>query len=469
MAHRRDSITGALFLAGLFAGAAFLVFGALPQTPGFSEAARPPRRGDEYAQIVARREEPAAPAAERQVDRAIVTSLPLGARLPDPEEALQTVEEAIAGVEPAVNQTLDRDHTFIQLYGGAQRLLGRQSVEDAEPKYTVVRLQNGMLTFAGGGEEDQTDIDVMAREMASFARRVENQCGATLLYIQAPSKLDISALPEGVTNGADARADRFLERLDRAGVDTLDLRPVFRQAAREDRSGAEALFFRTDHHWTPRGAFLGFQTLAAKLGDYRIGEDAIPIDPELLDEESYDIYLLEDRFLGSQGKRVGTLYGGVDDLEIWSPTFATDFSYTVNSEEPREGPFAISLLFPEKLTVGESLYDTNPYVVWSGGDFFLTRAVNRENSEGPRILVLRDSYGCAFTPFLSLLGSETMTMDPRLYGGDREDMLKSIRWLDPDLVIVLNTTSSLGVDKLYPYLPTCREHALAAAEAEKEK
>ncbi|MFQ7855887.1 MAG: hypothetical protein ACLRIS_12865 [Flavonifractor plautii] len=37
----------------------------------------------------------------------------------------------VDGAESAVNGDLDRDHLFIQLYGGVQQLSGRRVVEDA--------------------------------------------------------------------------------------------------------------------------------------------------------------------------------------------------------------------------------------------------------------------------------------------------------------------------------------------------
>lgn len=451
MTERRNTYTAVLFLAGLFAGAVFLCLGLLPEAGGFTHVRRPEPQAPSAATLSAEESESA---PRRTVDRAIRSPLPLSAKLPDAGEAL---EAAIDGSEPAVNELLDRNHTFIELYGGAQRLLGRRSIEDADPKYTVVRMEGGLLTFAAP-EDTRTDMTVKAREMAAFAQRVKEEQDVPLLYVQAPSKLDVGSLPQGLENYADAEADQFLSLLDRAGVDTLDLRPLFRQAAREDPQGSLSLFYRTDHHWTPQGAFLGFQAMGEKLEwDY-----GFSVGEEYLDEANYDKSVLKDRFLGSQGKRVGSLYAGVDDAEIWSPTFSTDFVYTVPmSGIEREGPFAVSLLFPEQLADEGSLYDTNPYTVWSGGDFILARAENRKAPDAPRILILRDSYGCALTPFLSLLGSETMSMDPRLFNGDQDEMLEYIRWLDPDLVIVLNTTSSLRVDTLFPYLPSSRAAALA--------
>ena len=457
MTERRNTYTAVLFLAGLFAGAVFLCLGLLPEVGGFTHVRRPETQ---VPSAVTLSVEEAETAPRRTVERAIRSTLPLSAKLPDAQEAGETLETAIDGSESAVNTLLDRNHTFIELYGGAQRLLGRRSIEDAEAKYTVVRMDNGLLTFASPADT-QTDMAVKAREMTAFARRVRREQDIPVLYVQAPSKLDVGSLPLGVENYADAEADQFLSLLGRAGVDTLDLRPLFRQAAQEDPKEALSLFFRTDHHWTPQGAFLGFQAIGKKLAE----DYGFSVNEEYLDETNYDKYVLEGRFLGSQGKRVGSLYAGVDDVEIWAPTFSTDFTYTVPmSGIKREGPFAVSLLFPEQLADEGSLYDTNPYTVWSGGDFILARAENRKDPDAPRILILRDSYGCALTPFLSLLGSETMAMDPRLFNGDQDEMLEYIDWLDPDLVIVLNTTSSLRVDTLFPYLPTSRAAVLAERE-----
>ena len=53
----------------------------------------------------------------------------------------------VDGAESAVNGDLDRDHLFIQLYGGVQRLSGRRVVEDAVGENTVVRLSTGGLNF----------------------------------------------------------------------------------------------------------------------------------------------------------------------------------------------------------------------------------------------------------------------------------------------------------------------------------
>jgi len=469
---RRNSMTAVCFLLCLYAASFYLGLGTLPKAAGF----RKPDAPGHALQVQpaadkqpSRPEPPAQPVHPAHVPRQplkgeMITAPP--APSPEPEAKLPDApEDFTRNAEAQLNALLDRDHGFIELYGLSQRLMLRQVVEDqVEPKYTVVRLDGDVLTFAQL-EPERVDMTVRAREMTQFAQRVRRRFRIPVLYVQAPSKLDMAPLPEGIVNYADEEADQFLSLLNESGsIDTLDLRTVFRARAQQNPEALGKLFFHTDHHWTPAGAFLGFQTLCGYLEEHY----GFSVDAAVTDPLSYDKYMFDAVFLGSQGKRVGSLYAGVDGIEIWSPDFETDFTYTV-SGNVRTGPFAASLLYPEMLA-SKGLYDTNPYVLYSGGDHFLGQAVNEALPDGKRILIFRDSFGCALTPFLALAAGEVDAMDPRAFNGDWEEMMKYIKWLDPDMLIVMNTTSSLSVDALYPYLPSARRAVLAErAEQEQEQ
>lgn len=449
MDSRRNTWAAVLFLLGLSAAVIFLLLGVFPRPALFWEASRPVYDRDAL---------PSKIATLRTVDTAIQNHV--AAPLPNMGEGFETLTEE---ADPALNDLLDREHTFIELYGGGQRLMLRRAVEDVDPQYTVVKLTDQVLTFANL-EAQPVDMTQRARELAVFARRVERRFGVPFLYVQAPSKVDMAPLPEGVSDYADEEADQVLEKLEQSGIDTLDLRPVFQERSQLVEDSVGELFFHTDHHWTPAGAFLGYQTLCEKLAE----DYAFEIDRSLTDEDSFKKTTVSDVFLGSQGKRVGSLYAGVDDLEIWAPTFATFFTYDVPlSSIHREGPFESSLLFTERLAQS-GIYDTNPYTVYAGDDYLLSRATNYGNPNAPRVLILRDSFGCAFTPFLALACGEVMAVDPRNFNGGQEDMMEYIDWLKPDMVIVMNTTSSLRVDELFPYLPSAQQ-AIEAKQAVEEE
>ena len=468
MASRRNTCTAVLFLCGLFAAVIYLGLGTIPEPRGFAEVRRPGHstRADKafflsQAEKKAKEEKRDLPAMVRTQVRPICRSL--GTSLPTYEGVMEAFTQYTENSDPALHALLDRDHLFIELYGGAQKLMGRRMVEDTDPQYTVVKLENDLLTFSDPNDE-AVDMKNRAEEMVAFARRVHKEYRTPLLYVQAPSKLSVSDLPDGLKDSTETEADQFLALLEAGKVDTLDLRPAFRAAAEEDPDAAAELFFQTDHHWTPAGAFLGYQILCEKLEeDYRF-----KLDEELLDPDYFNKYSFGEVFLGSQGRRVGSSYGGLDDLEIWSPKEPTHFTYSVPIVGiKREGPFVTSLLFPERLA-DIDLYNDNPYTIYAGGDYMLSRAYNEDLPRGKRVLILRDSFGCGLTPFLSLCCQEVMAMDPRQFNGNQDLMLHYIDWLEPDLIIVMNTTGSLRVDKLFPYLPTARANALEQKRLEEK-
>lgn len=353
-----------------------------------------------------------------------------------------TLGSFLAGSERAANQDLDRSHLFIQLYGGIQRLLGREVVVDmADPDYSIVKLSDGSLAF----ENLQTpaaDATPNGYALADFADGLKARFGLPLLYIQAPQKVEDDLLPYGVTDYGNANADKLLSVLEETGVDHLDLRPRMREAMAE-REGTR-FFFRTDHHWTPEGGFEGYRALIAYL-NAQYGMEA---PEEYTDPDSYEKTVYKDVFLGSQGKRVGSLYAGVDDITLWKPKFETSFTYSVplNAIE-RTGPFETSLLFPERVAAVD-YFGGNPYTLYAGGDYNLARMVNHLNPGGPRVLLIRDSFSCVLAPFLALNCSELITIDLRYF---KENLMDYMEWLDPDLVCVMYTASSTRLPELFQF------------------
>ena len=75
--------------------------------------------------------------------------------------------------------------------------------------------------------------------------------------------------------------------LEENGVDTLDLRPVFREEAEKDPLAVEEHFFHTDHHWTPPGPSWATRPL-------REAEEGLPLPDgkEWTDQRQFDRYVL---------------------------------------------------------------------------------------------------------------------------------------------------------------------------------
>lgn len=348
------------------------------------------------------------------------------------------VDKVLAGAESALNKDLDRDHHFIQLFGGLQKLMGRRVVQDMDAASTVVKLDDGALQFVDLSAA-YVDTRDNALALAEFAQRLE-ECDIPLLYVNAPQKIPrgSDALPSGVTEYGNAVGDRLLEVLRDSEVDTFDLRDAF-----EDTEHYARWFFATDHHWKPSAAFFAYRTLAPVLEGY-----GIHTQPRWLEQDSYQITNYENWFLGSQGKRVGSLYAGVDDIELWQPVEDTYFTYDVDAYNiHRSGPWAESLLFPERLEGGE-WFEDNPYTLYSGGDYPLATIVNGNNPEGGDLVLIRDSFACALTPFLAQSCHTLTTIDLRYFKGDLE---ATVAALDPELVMVLYCTSTAKTGDMFAF------------------
>lgn len=352
----------------------------------------------------------------------------------------------LEGAESAVNSDLDRDHLFIQLYGGVQNISGRRVIQDMVAGNTVAKLSTGALNFVNLGaaaQPDQAAVDARAEATAEFAGALE-ELGVPYLYVAAPQKIQRGGdtLPKGLEENGNATCDAYLEGLDRLGVDYIDLRPLF-----ESNGIYSNWFFYTDHHWKPEAAFFAWQYLAGEL-DVRYGIETPSI---LTDPNNWQTTVLEDFFLGSQGKRVGSLYAGVDDFTIYTPKFDTNLTY-VNSDGSfnRSGPFEQSVCFPERVAE-KDWFNGNPYTYYSGGDYGMATMINHNNPDGPKVVLLRESFSCTMAPFLSLSCSELTTIDLRHFTGD---LMETMEELEPDLVLTLYTASTAGLDNMFEFSKT---------------
>lgn len=358
---------------------------------------------------------------------------------PSDHSLLAKVSYVTDYAETALNETLDRSHLFIQIYGGIQRLTDRRMVSDVSSDSTVTRLKNGALTFCGLDNVYTAPTEQM-EETISFAGALGG-LDIPFLAVAAPQKIQPgeSQLPAGVNEYGNETADAYLAGLAEAGVDTLDLRPAFAESGNWD-----GMFFRTDHHWKPEGAFFAYQTLAAELAD-RYG---FVTDPEKTELSSYDLTVYDGWFLGSQGKRVGSLYAGTDDFTVFTPKFETEFTYTIPSQDTvRTGSFNEALCFEERLDERD-WFGGNPYTYYSGGDYGISVMKNEKNPDGPRIVLIRESFSCTLAPFLALSCGELITVDLRYFDGD---LLEELESLEPDLVILMYAASSFRLPELFQF------------------
>ena len=345
-------------------------------------------------------------------------------------------EFAADRAEAALNTALDREHYFIQLYGLVQRITGQRFVED-NYSYSVIRMNNGALTFGSVGQV-QKDVTHNARATADFAAALGER-NIPFSVVMAPQKVPqhIESVPAALRDYHNEEADQFLTHTAAQGIHTIDLRDDMGTDLRD-------YFFVTDHHWNADGAFLGNQIMTRLLAE----EYAFTPFEAGLNAGNFSRQVYPDLFLGSQGKRVGTLYTGLDDFALYSPEFATDLTYQVSpAAVPRTGTLNETLYFTEHINFDP--FTANPYVTFAGGDWAKATVTNHLNPDGPRVVMIRDSFACAVTPFFALQCSQLTTIDLRAYNG--EDLLEDIAGMDPDFVVLFYSPSTTVSDNMFEF------------------
>ncbi len=330
-----------------------------------------------------------------------------------------------------INNTLDKNLAYhaqlLNLNGLRENLLGTRVIKK---DIYVVKSDSGSII--GPVEKiEKADLQKTVSIIKELHLASEKN-GAKFLYCAAPSKELYETAPANVENHFEENYQGFLNELEIAKVPTID----FSQALEENLAKDER-FYYTDHHWTVRSGFVANNALLEELNS-RYGFE---YDKEKTDIKNYKVKKYSNYFLGSKGKKVGTgfTWHGADDFEVISPKFKTRFI----EEQPfkkqvRKGYFKKTVFYKKHLK--KDYYTVNPYAAYSGGDFRLQIMTNELNTEGKKVLLVRDSFACVVAPFLALQTKELHVCDVRAgggYVGEKLNMKEYIKKIKPDYVLVL--------------------------------
>ncbi|MGP3787615.1 hypothetical protein [Paenibacillus sp. 1A_MP2] len=179
-----------------------------------------------------------------------------------------------------------------------------------------------------------------------------------------------------------------------------------------------------------------------------------PLDPDhyFTDLNNYNVVPYQDIFIGSQGRKAGKYFAGDDDFDLIYPKFKTDYSFyfkTGETEATLNGRFEDALLTTYPLNVQGATYDltADKYFTYLYGNQGIVHVVNKDKSNGLKVMFIKDSLAVPMISFLSTVVSEIYLIDPRYYTGDIMDFASKT---DLDHVFVSISPQDL-VDEFFPY------------------
>lgn len=334
------------------------------------------------------------------------------------------IDAEVAVFEDIFNESIVYKEPAIELYGGIQRLLGNRVVSDVLKNWTVYRTNTNSL----GTVDPPLDTESAAKGMEVLHQKMLSR-NIPLVYVQLPIRNSpyFNDLPEGVVDYSRSNTDHFLEQLNQFGIQTYDLRASLHE--RVPNEEYPNLFYRTDHHWTPQAGILAASILSEEL----MSQFGAKWQAENYDLSRYTVEDYGNIFLGSLGRRLGSLYLGVDRFEVVTPAFDTRFSYQISDREPIVGTLR-QVYIDESYLGQKNFYENSPYMCFGSGDNDIAILENLNLEEGPTVLVIRDSYSCVLTPFLGLSCRKLVNIDLRSFGRPIDEALDLYQ---PDVVMVM--------------------------------
>lgn len=340
------------------------------------------------------------------------------------------VSTIISNVDGVINENAFAKYVGIDTYGYLQRLL----LKNEENDFEVIKDNTGSLhlTYFGTGPKD---VSMLADRMEFLEQNIKNK-NTKLIYVNTPDKVipGVTKFESGLPyNYANETADNFLADLKERNISSID----YRETILDNGINPYELFFKTDHHWRIETAFWAFTELANKLStDYGMKVDNLDYYTDLA---NYNVLTYEDSYVGSLGRKTGTLYSGVDDFSLIYPKFETDYTFTAtmgDQELNSKGIFEEALLNLSNIRYSEEKYDAkaDKYSTYLHGNQGIVHVKNNKVTDGPKILLVKDSYMVPVAAFLSTICSDVYMVDPRYYEENIVDYINSVDDLDYVLV-----------------------------------
>lgn len=189
----------------------------------------------------------------------------------------------------------------------------------------------------------------------------------------------------------------------------------------------EYIYYRTDHHWTALGAYYAYVAFCEAKG----------ITPTSLDE--YEKYTF-DGFLG-------TFYTSTNNKLLEdNPDYVEAFVPKGTNEVSVIDKKGNSLTYPIVRKNTDSYYAaaSSKYNCFIAGDHPVSTIHNPEINDGSSIVVIKESYGNAFVPFLVDSYEYVYVIDYRYYDGSLVDFVEEKGIDDVLFLNYISTTSTEG-------------------------
>ncbi|WP_107923621.1 DHHW family protein [Lysinibacillus parviboronicapiens] len=280
-------------------------------------------------------------------------------------------------VESYISDQFPARDTWMRDYVLFQRAIGKTYLND---KYAVDD-ESGWIISKPAAAKSEEELASFATDLQKLSEGLaEKNIPFTFYSLPAKATYSREPNPSYMPDDAGIANNKKLHGLvTAAGVDNVRLYDEMK----EDFS-AERSFFKTDHHWTMRGAYSGYEALLKTISA-RLGETIKPIP---FDEAN--TFCLPNQFAGSWNK---ILYMTVDNNEQICynepASFATQFTiYDGTIEEGVTAPYEAVYGRAKQMNPDALVNYADAY----SRDFAELTIVNDTYDSDKHLVVIKDSY-----------------------------------------------------------------------------
>nr|WP_302120371.1 DHHW family protein [uncultured Ruminococcus sp.] len=280
----------------------------------------------------------------------------------------------------------------------------------------VYNCKNGYLINKPVSTDNNLDKNVGA--VVDFAKKID--APTTVMLVPSTGYIADDVLPTFHDKyNDDEDISKISSTLSKDKIGFVDLRERFKS---EYKNGSQ-LYYKTDHHWTTKGAYTGYQELCKALG-------VTPIDDSTLKKDSYP------DFYGTTYSSSGFWLTPPDNIEIWSNPNNSSKNISVKITEGANIKTSGSMYFTDHLK------EDDKYPVFIDGNHALTEITNT-NAKNGTILLIKDSFSHSLAPFLAENYSKVVLVDLRYY---KESVSQLVSTYNPEQVVVLYGIDNLATD-----------------------
>lgn len=338
----------------------------------------------------------------------------------------------VKGGTEAVNSSQASAPAGTEMVGSNTQSMGTEAVETVDgtqameqTKYPAITSKkkikeyDSVVTVGDSGYELYTYLDDVADNYAKSINKVAGNLEGTAdvydLVIPLSSEITFPDNLKGeIKSGSQQKAMVSIQGKMSDTVKTVDIYDTLMTHRTED------IYFRTDHHWTALGAYYAYEDFCKVKG----------IEPESLE----DLEKVEfDGFLGSfyNDSKDAKLKANPDTVVAYKPKNDSIMHVTASDGTEYDWPVIYDVSdYGASLKYSTFIASDNPY----------TEIVNKDLEDGSSCIVVKESFGNAFVPFLVDHYQKIYVIDYRYWTGSITKLAKDKKVSD---VLFLNNLSMI--------------------------